>query len=74
MKTIYFLLKSFEIPPYLYEFLTYDTLTFRATINNFSRGVVNQKRFYTRETLGGIMISLLAKIPTLYRDWLSFLK
>ena len=55
-------------------FLIYNKLAFRATINNFSRGVVNQKRFYTRETLGGIMISLLAKITTLYRDWLRSLK
>ena len=71
---MYFLLKSFEIPPYLYEFLTYDTLTFRATINNFFRGVVNRKRFYTGESLGDRMISLLAKIPTLYRDRLRSIK
>ena len=29
-----------------------------------------QKRFYTRGTLRSIRISLLAKIPTLHRDWL----
>ena len=32
-----------------------------------------QKRFYTRETLTSIRIPRLAKIPTLYRDWLRSL-
>ena len=32
--------------------------------------MINQKRFYTRGPLRGIRISLLAKIPTLDRDWL----
>ena len=31
------------------------------------------KRFYTRGTIRGIRISRLAKIPNLYRDWLSSL-
>ena len=31
---------------------------------------LTQKRFYTRETLWSIRISLLAKIPTIYQDWL----
>ena len=30
---------------------------------------VKEKRFYTRETIRGIRISLFAKIPTLYHDW-----
>ena len=34
----------------------------------------NQMRFYTRETLRSIMIPRLAKIPTLYRDWLRSFK
>jgi hypothetical protein len=33
-----------------------------------------EKRFYTRGTLRSIRISRLAKIPTLYRDWLRSLK
>ena len=33
-----------------------------------------QKRFYTRETLKSLMIPRLEKIPTLYLDWLRFLK
>ena len=32
-----------------------------------------QKRFYTRKTLKGIIISQLPKIPPLYRDWLRSL-
>ena len=35
--------------------------------------VQKKKRFYTRGTLRGIRISRLAKIPTLYRDWLRSL-
>ena len=33
----------------------------------------DKKRFYTRGTLKGILISRLDKIPTLYRDWLRSL-
>ena len=32
-----------------------------------------KKRFDTRGTLRGIRISRLAKIPTIYRDWLRSL-
>ena len=35
--------------------------------------VKEQKRFYSRGTLRSIRISRLAKIPTLYRDWLGSL-
>ena len=35
--------------------------------------LASQKIFYTRETLRGIKISRLAKIPNLYRDWMIFL-
>ena len=34
---------------------------------------VAQKRFNTRGKLRGIRISRLAKIPSLYRDWLRLL-
>ena len=33
-----------------------------------------QKRFYTKGTLTSVRIHWLAKIPTLYRDWLRSLK
>ena len=33
-----------------------------------------KERFYTRGTLTSIRIPRLAKIPTLYRNWLSSLK
>ena len=33
-----------------------------------------QKRFYTRRTLRSIRILRLAKIPTLCREWLRYLK
>ena len=33
----------------------------------------NKMRFYTRGTLRSIRISILAKIQTLYRDWLRSL-
>ena len=35
--------------------------------------VAKRDSIYTRGTLRGIRISQLAKIPTLYRDWLRFL-
>ena len=39
---------------------------------NFKKDL-NEMRFYTRGTLRGIRISRLAKIPTIYRDWLIYL-
>ena len=47
---------------------------FQATrTKRFIIQLLKQKRFYTRETLRKISILRLAKISTLYRDWLRFL-
>ena len=41
--------------------------------NNFDFIGNEVKRFYTRGTIRVIRFSRLAKIPTLYHDWLGFL-
>ena len=40
----------------------------------YNLGIILEKRFYNRGTLTSIRIPRLAKIPTLYRDWLISLK
>ena len=49
----------------------------KSCINNYLLTGINlgfiQKRFFTRGTLRSIRISRLAKIPTLYHDWLRYL-
>ena len=46
----------------------------RTTSNQILCAKLIQKRFYTRGTLRRIRIPRLAKIPTLYRNWLRSLK
>ena len=54
---------------------THISPNFKQTNENFENDAypTNQKRFYTRGTLRGIRISRMAKIITLYRDWLRSL-